>query len=161
MLKIKSEEVLMITIKPHHFLDIIKLYGKGIERFVKDEAYNHDFYSVANEIINNNQVIIKLTLFEDDICGPCKYMGNDGVCTDKIYHISSINSKDKWNKILDQRIMNYTDILENSTLSARDFCEILYSKKEYIFDIWKEDDDSANKSRYDAFCDGAIKYLEK
>lgn len=27
----------MIIIKPHHFMDIIKLYGSGIEVFVPDE----------------------------------------------------------------------------------------------------------------------------
>jgi len=150
----------MITIKPHHFLDIIKLYGKGIESFTKDEQYNHDFYSVANEIINNDQVLIKITLFEDDICGPCKYIGNSGMCTDKIYHINGISSKDQWNKILDKRILEYANVSENSEYYASDFCKILYSIKEYIFDIWREENDSAKKGRYDAFCTGAIKYLE-
>ena len=40
-----------ILIKPHHFVDIIKLYGSGIEVFVPDEKMGHDFYKVANEII--------------------------------------------------------------------------------------------------------------
>ena len=38
-----------IIIKPHHFIDIIKLYGAGIERFVPDEPMGHDFYKVAND----------------------------------------------------------------------------------------------------------------
>ena len=36
-----------ILIKPHHFIDIIKLYGSGIDRFVPDEKMGHDFYKVA------------------------------------------------------------------------------------------------------------------
>ena len=32
-----------ILIKPHHFIDIIKLYGSGIDRFVPDEKMGHDF----------------------------------------------------------------------------------------------------------------------
>jgi hypothetical protein len=43
----------LIRIKPHHFLDIIKLYGRGIEKFVPDQDYHHHFYAVANEIIKN------------------------------------------------------------------------------------------------------------
>ena len=45
-----------ILIKPHHFIDIIKLYGSGIDRFVPDEKMGHDFYKVANEIIENPSV---------------------------------------------------------------------------------------------------------
>lgn len=42
-----------ITIKPHHFMDIIKLYGTGIERFVPDQKRGHDFYRIANLIVQN------------------------------------------------------------------------------------------------------------
>ena len=61
-----------ILIKPHHFIDIIKLYGSGIDRFVPDEKMGHDFYKVANEIIENPSVDLKLTIDGDDICKPCK-----------------------------------------------------------------------------------------
>lgn len=149
----------MIRIKPHHFLDIIKLYGKGIEVFVPDENYNHNFYSVANEIINNHQIYIQLTIDGDDICSPCKYIDDDGICTDKIKHINGIGSKDEWNKILDKRIIEYTQVSEKSICSAHEYCEKLYSIKEHIFDIWREETDSAKNGRYDAFCAGAEKYL--
>ena len=48
-----------ILIKPHHFIDIIKLYGSGIDRFVPDEKMGHDFYKVANEIIDNPSVDLR------------------------------------------------------------------------------------------------------
>ncbi len=148
----------MITIKPHHFLDVIKLYGKGIERFVPDEKYNHDFYSVANDIMDNHQVLICVTLYNDHICGPCRYLDN-GVCVDKIYHIEGISLKDEWNKVLDKRIMKYANVSENGNYTAHEFCKLLYSIKEHIFDIWKEENDTAIKSRYDDFCTGAKKFL--
>lgn len=31
-----------ILIKPHHFMDIIKLYGTGIHTFVPDEKMGHE-----------------------------------------------------------------------------------------------------------------------
>jgi Uncharacterized conserved protein len=149
----------MIRIKPHHFLDIIKLYGKGIEKFVPDKKYNHNFYFVANEIINNHQVQIELTTGGDDICSPCIYIGSDGECIDKITHIEGINSKNEWNKKLDRRIIEYTKAQENSRFSAQEYCELLYSIKERVFDIWKEEPDTAKNNRYDAFCAGVRKYL--
>lgn len=32
-----------ITIKPHHFMDIIKLYGAGIKTFIPDEKWDMIF----------------------------------------------------------------------------------------------------------------------
>ncbi len=61
-----------IIIKPHHFMDVIKLYGKGIEVFVPDKKMGHDFYKVANEIISNKNITLQLTIDADDICKPCK-----------------------------------------------------------------------------------------
>ncbi len=43
-----------ITIKPHHFMDIIKLYGAGIESFVPDEKLGHDFYRIGNLRLSPN-----------------------------------------------------------------------------------------------------------
>lgn len=61
-----------ILIKSHYFIDIIKLYSSGIEWFVSDEKTNHDFYKVANEVIDNPTVSLKLTIYGDDICISCK-----------------------------------------------------------------------------------------
>ena len=38
----------VIVIKPHHLLDIFKLYGKGIENFIPDKNYNHNFYLIRS-----------------------------------------------------------------------------------------------------------------
>ena len=37
----------------------------------------HDFYKVANEIIENPSVDLKLTIDGDDICKPCKSITNN------------------------------------------------------------------------------------
>lgn len=38
-----------LVIKPHHLLDIFKLYGRGVETFVPDDKYKHDFYGGGTE----------------------------------------------------------------------------------------------------------------
>ena len=93
-----------MVIKPHHFMDIIKLYGGGIQVFVPDTDYGHDFYRAANEIIGNHRIQIKVTSGADDICGPCRFLGSDKTCTDCISHIKGIRSKNSYNKMLDCRI---------------------------------------------------------
>ena len=92
-----------ILIKPHHFIDIIKLYGSGIDRFVPDEKMGHDFYKVANEIIDNPSIDLKLTIDGDDICKPCKKYHEQ--CIDPLTHIQGYTSKDVYNKTLDKRII--------------------------------------------------------
>lgn len=74
-----------IIIKPHHFIDIIKLYGAGIERFISDEFMGHDFYKVANELIDHPTINVKLTVY-DGICRPCKKY--NGRCVDALTSIS-------------------------------------------------------------------------
>ena len=68
-----------MVIKPHHFMDIIKLYGGGIQVFVPDTDYGHDFYRAANEIIGNHRIQIKVTSGADDICGPCRFLGSENM----------------------------------------------------------------------------------
>lgn len=149
----------MIKIKPHHFMDIIKLYGRGTEVFIPDQRYKHNFYLVANEIINNRRATVQLTVHKDDICEPCIYSGSGGICSDGINHIEHITSKDEWNKILDKRIMELVQLFEGSEITASEFCERLYQIREAIPEIWREEDAPARKSRQDDFCAGARKYL--
>ena len=56
-----------ITIKPHHFMDIIKLYGAGIENFVPDKKLDHDFYRIGNLVLECLTQPLLLTIEGDDI----------------------------------------------------------------------------------------------
>ena len=101
----------MIIIKPHHFMDIIKLYGSGIDVFVPDEKMQHDFYKIANEIIKNPQVKLSLTIDADDICQPCVQCIN-GICDDELPKTLGNIKKDDYNKRLDQRLIDYLHLLQ-------------------------------------------------
>ncbi|MFN8254917.1 MAG: DUF1284 domain-containing protein [Bacteroidales bacterium] len=149
----------MIKIKPHHFFDIIKLYGKGIDIFYPDKQFNHDFYKIANTIVGNPKTEILLTIAADDICQPCNYLGKEKKCIDKINHIEGIDLKEKWNEIIDKRIIEKTGIGEGSKLSARDYCEILMRNLELVNYVWQEENVEQKKFRYNTFIIGARKYL--
>lgn len=147
----------IIMIKPHHFIDIIKLYGKGIEVFVPDVKMGHDFYRIANLIIQNPEIKLQLTINGDDICLPClKYHHS---CTDSINHIQGMTSKNAYNMMLDQRIIQLFS-LTKTDYSAKELCQIIYQNHEYIFEVWKEEDNKISHIRHDLFLKGAQKYLK-
>lgn len=147
-----------IKIKPHHFIDIIKLYGSGIEKFVPDEKMGHDFYKVANTIINNPYIDLKLTIYGDDICKPCKKFKEK--CIDSITHIPGFDSKDVYNQKLDRRIIDFYN-LNDEKYTAYQLCTIIQNNKENIFKVWNEEDDSITQKRYELFLKGAQKFLKQ
>lgn len=148
----------VILIKPHHFIDIIKLYGSGIENFVPDEKMGHDFYKVANEIINHPTVTLKLTIYGDDICKPCKKYQNK--CIDDLTHIPGYVSKDTYNMTLDKRIIELYN-LKDENYTAKQFCSILFDNRTNIFKVWLEEDNSVTEKRFELFVKGANKFLKK
>lgn len=129
-----------ILIKPHHFLDIIKLFGSGLNKFVPDVKFGHDFWKVGNEILENPNIELELTIDNDDICIPCKF-SNGKICTD----VTSTEekeemSKDEWNKIIDLRLLKILNLEVGNKLTAIEFCKLAKEKinRENIFEVWKE-----------------------
>ncbi len=145
-----------ILIKPHHFIDIIKLYGAGIEKFVPDEKMGHDFYKVANMIIDNPLMTLKLTVYGDDICKPCKKY--DKECTDPLDCIPEYSSKNKYNMTLDDRIIHFYNLNEE-IYTAKQLCKIINNEKENIFKVWIEEEDTLTQKRFELFSIGANKFL--
>ena len=153
----KGDIMNTILIKPHHFMDIIKLYGSGIETFVPDEKMGHDFYRIANEIIQNPECSLKLTIEGDDICQPCKMF--DQKCVDGLNNIIGFKSKDQYNKVLDCRIISRLNLTEEN-YSAKELCRILYDSHEIVYDVWKEENDELTERRRELFQKGAAKFLK-
>ncbi len=54
-----------LLLKPHHFLDIMKLYGAGVNYFTPDLRYGHDFYRVWNKTIDR-RILDAMGLNEGD-----------------------------------------------------------------------------------------------
>lgn len=147
-----------IRIKPHHFMDIIKLYGSGITEFVPDTKMQHDFYKVANQIIQNPETKLELTIYGDDICKPCIKYNKE--CLDPLMHIPGFTSKNTYNKTLDTRIIQLYH-LEDKPYSALELCSVFLNDKDRIFEVWKEEDDSVTQKRYTLFVEGAHKFLHQ
>lgn len=151
----------VIRIKPHHFMDIIKLHGAGISCFVPDKAYGHDFYRIGNRILGTHDLRLQMTVDGDAICIPCRHYvaGGKGLCADTIAHIEGCTSKDEWNKVLDRRIIRAAGLETEKIYTAGALCRRLYEIRDAIFEIWREDDQEQTTQRYQLFSQGAERYL--
>lgn len=151
-----------LLIKPHHFLDIIKLFGSGLDSFVPNVEYRHDFWKVGNEILKNPSVQLELTLDNDAICVPCKF-SSGLICTGVTSADSKEISKDEWNKMIDQRLLDILQIEKETKISALELCRLAKEKltRENIFAVWKEKPIEITEKRATFLILGIEKYLEK
>lgn len=136
-----------IIIKPHHLLDILKLYGKGIEKFVPDINYEHDFYKIANMIVSKEVQFIKFTRNCDDICRPCKYCKTEK-CSDVVAFLDGY-SKDDYNKEIDDKLIEVLGLNSDKAYSFKDILGLFSRELNYhLFKkVWKHEQEEAIQFR--------------
>jgi hypothetical protein len=151
-----------LLIKPHHFLDIIKLFGSGLERFVPNIEYGHDFWKVGNEILENPNVQLELTINNDAICTPCKFR-RGSACSDVTSANTTDISKDEWNKRIDRRLLKLLGLEDGAKLSARELCRLARQKitREGVFEVWKEKPVDVTAKRAGFLMAGFEKYSQQ
>lgn len=147
-----------IIIKPHHFLDIIKLYGSGMNVFVPDKKYGHDFYRVGNIILKNKETSLVLTLNGDDICQPCKYFEN-GKCIDPSGNDKHYTSKEEWNKMIDTKLFDQLGLKEGQRITALHFCWIVKDTLRNVYEIWEGEPPEKTEKRKKNLFEGVYKYI--
>jgi hypothetical protein len=128
-----------ISIKPHHFVDIITSFGGG-NRIFKPHPYGHAVHIVSKIINNNQEVFLKIELGIDDICRPCAH-NIAGICDDTIdtsYRPLAPSSKNEWNLLIDRRWCKRLGIKQGDQLKAHELCERIRDKMGDITDIYRE-----------------------
>lgn len=136
-----------IIIKTHHLLDILKLYGKGIEKFAPYINYGHDFYKVANMIVGKEVQFIKFARNCDDICRPCKYCKNEK-CSDVVSFLDGY-SKDDYNKEIDDKLVEVLGLNFDKDYSFKDILGLFSRELNYhLFKkVWKHEKEDAIQFR--------------
>ena len=129
----------VIVIKPHHLLDIFKLYGKGIENFIPDKNYNHNFYLIGNAVIRNEVNKIRFTYSYDDI------------------------NKNKYNEKLDIRLMKLLNLKFDETYEFKNIIELFNSEVslKLINLAWYSSNQEDNIIRYKLTKKGIENFLSK
>lgn len=149
----------MIYIKPHHFIDIIKLYGAGYEKFTPDLKYGHSFYKVGNTVLLNHDTELMFTVDCDDVCENCKYKSGKK-CLDSLLGIDGYTSKDEYNKLLDNSIIKKLSLSCEKVYTAFEYAGMLYANKDIIDSVWTLENGEITKKRNALFFKGCQKYLE-
>ena len=151
----------MITIKPHHFVDIVTAFGEGCVD-PQPHSYGHAVHSVTKEILSNRDVLLRLEFGADDICQPCRHNVN-GLCDDTIdasFRPAAPKSKREWNLIIDRRWCERLGIGQDDQLTARDFCSRIRNCAGNIRDIYREIPIERTDERHAKLQRGIQKYLE-
>lgn len=151
-----------IIIKPHHLLDIFKLYGRGIEEFVPDEKFNHNFYYIGNAVIQNKIDKIKFTYEKDDICKPCKYL-IEGTCSDSFKYEDVFYSKNKYNEKIDTKLLRALNLDIHTAYTFKKIVILLNDQltQELINIVWYNNTREENTVRYTYTKSGINKYISK
>lgn len=151
----------MISIKPHHFIDIITAFGDGRERF-EPHPYGHAVHSVAERILAEPDVELRMEMGADDICLPCRH-NVDGLCVDMIdvsYRPEAPESKREYNLLIDQRWSKRLGIRQDSRMTARAFCELIRDRAGDISDIYREMPVARTAERRAKLSMGVTKFLQ-
>jgi len=129
----------IIYIKPHHFIDIITSIGDGKKTF-KPHPYGHAVHIVAEKILHNKDIMLKMELGADDVCKSCIHNIN-GLCDDTIdtsFRPNAPRLKREWNLLIDRRWCEFLRIKQGDRLSSSEFCIKLQHINDKIMDIYRE-----------------------
>lgn len=148
-----------VIIKPHHLLDVYKLYGRGIFPFSPDSEFEHDFYLIGNLLISRKVDSIVFTTKSDDICKPCKYHEN-GICTDSLDNDEFINKND-YNNFIDQKLLKYFRLDEDIAYDLNTILSLFIEKAslELFCEVWSSKHIDDNKLRFKNTLEGIKKYM--
>lgn len=129
----------MISIKPHHFVDIITAFGEGRVRFTP-HPYGHALHTVTQEILSSRDVLLQVKMGADDVCQPCRH-NIDGLCDDTIdtsFRPTAPKSKSEWNLLVDRRWGCRLGLEQGDRLTALELCERIRDCAGDIADIYRE-----------------------
>ena len=152
----------MISIKPHHFADILTAFGGGRTEF-EPHPYGHAQHSVAKELFDRRDVLLRIELGADAICLPCRH-NRDGLCDDTIdtsYRPLAPTSKREWNLLLDERWGRRLGIQQDDRLTARALCRRIRDRAGDISDIYRELPADMVAERQAKLREGIARFLEQ
>ena len=149
-----------IRIKPHHLVDIITSFGRGMA--FEPHPYGHALHTVAERILADPDIVLQMDQGADDICGPCE-RNVDGVCDDTIdtsYRPAAPPRKQDWNLLLDRRWCERLGLEPGGQLTARQFCERLRGHAGALADIYPEMPATHTADRAKNLHNGITRFLE-
>lgn len=123
----------MMTLRPHHLLDIITHFGEG--GAFAPHPYGHAVHTVAEAVLADPEIEVEFVIAADDICRPCIHLQPDGSCDDLRSRTGPLSSKQEYNDDLDRRLCEYLPLDPGTVMTVRRFLEIVNAKVPGIEEI--------------------------
>ncbi|MCE5257996.1 MAG: DUF1284 domain-containing protein, partial [Chloroflexi bacterium] len=109
----------MLTLRPHHLLDIITGLGSGV-RYIP-HPYGHSQHLVVARLLADPAQSITFVCAADDICAGCCHLHADGACDDVLAQLDPPPSKQAYNDALDSRLFPLLGIRPSDTLPLPEY----------------------------------------
>ncbi len=123
----------LIKLRPHHVLDIIRNYGH-FEKFTP-HPYGHAQHLISQKLVSDLNTPIQFIIGSDDICTPCIHLLPNGLCDDVLNQLEKPVSKQEYNDSLDEKLLPYLNLKENTVLTFQEFLKIINRKTPGIEEI--------------------------
>ena len=130
---------LAIKIKPHHFVDIMASFSKR-KIVLEPHPVGHARHTVTQKILLDKHLVLEIEPGADAVCAPCSH-NRDGKCDDKIdtsLRPKAPESKQKYNLMLDQRLMKRLKINPGDKITAQALCGLLEKNLLKLSEIYRE-----------------------
>ncbi|MFW6164036.1 MAG: hypothetical protein ACODAJ_14815 [Planctomycetota bacterium] len=150
----------VIRIKPHHFIDILRDFGRGRTAF-EPHPYGHAVHAVAERLWRDRDAVLVMELGADDICEPCVH-NRDGRCDDTVdtsFRPEAPRSKQAYNLLIDRRWCQRLGLGQGDRLTARAFCKRLAQRLGDVTDIYRENPPGRVTERAAAIRAGIARFL--
>ncbi|MBU3924989.1 DUF1284 domain-containing protein [Patescibacteria group bacterium] len=155
-----------VNLRPHHFFDIIRAFGKeslalaeGKDGGIKPHPYQHSFHKIAEIIRISPDLKIKIVVKCDSVCEGCIHC-KSGRCDDRINYRKDFASKEKLNDYADKRIMEKCLIKEGEALTPAQLCQKAGLYLDNIDFIYSGNDSWHTKRRKEDVIEG-LNYYSK
>jgi len=123
----------MITIRPHHLIDIIRNIGQG--RSNVPHPYGHAQHVITRAIFNGAEREFMLVARADDLCKPCIHLSQKGICDDLLSQLEEPVKKQDYNDALDRRLFEFFGLQEGTVVSLDEFLGFIESRFEELVPI--------------------------
>ncbi|MGQ9731267.1 MAG: DUF1284 domain-containing protein [Candidatus Zipacnadales bacterium] len=111
-----------MRLRPHHVLDIVTQYGRGLP--FRPSPYGHAVHTTAEALLADPDISIEFVVDADDICAPCKHLIGSR-CNDMLTHCDPPLSKQAYNDDLDRRVLAYFNMVEGDVLTFREYLAVI------------------------------------
>ena len=112
----------MLTLRPHHLLDIVTHHGGGTP--FRPHDYGHAVHTVAATVLADLDVRIRFLVGADDICAPCRHL-HDGKCAAVLSQLAPPVSKQDYNDGLDRQLFAYFGMTDGQVMTFREYLGIV------------------------------------